>query len=228
MILEYKNSRAGVKDVDTKGRIVTGYLSSFGNEDLDHDVFVKGAYSKSLIERKGKIFFLNQHDFKQPHGLFATLTEDQKGLYFESNPLPDTTYSNDVLKLYDAGIMKEHSVGFKTIEFERKGNGRVLKEVKLYEGSNVTMGANPETPFLGLKAGLSEIEDMTTKIYGAIRNGDFSDDTFVLLEFALKQLQKNAFELGKKSLSGPFEDTPINEPMHEATKAIMDYLTLKQ
>ena len=36
--IEYKSSFAGIKDVDTKNRIVTGYLSEFGSLDYDKDI----------------------------------------------------------------------------------------------------------------------------------------------------------------------------------------------
>lgn len=210
-ILSYKSILNGsVKDVDVKKRIVTGYLSSFDTKDYDNDVIVKGAYSKSINERKNNIFFLNQHDWKQPHGKFNVLTEDSKGLYFESTPFVDgVSYSEDTLKLYDAGIIKEHSVGFNVVksDFDTKDNVRVIKEIKLYEGSNVTLGANENTPFTGMKSmTLQEVNDQYKLITKAFRNGTFTDETFSLLEVALKQLQMQSYELGKKSL---IVDEPI-------------------
>ena len=210
-ILSYKSILNGsVEDVDVKKRIVTGYLSSFDTKDYDNDVIVKGAYSKSINERKNDIFFLNQHDWKQPHGKFNVLKEDSKGLYFESTPFVDgVSYSEDTLKLYDAGIIKEHSVGFNVVksDFDTKDNVRVIKEIKLYEGSNVTLGANENTPFTGMKSmTLQDVNDQYKLITKAFRNGTFTDETFSLLEVALKQLQMQSYELGKKSL---IVDEPI-------------------
>ena len=203
-IMQYKDFTGGVKDVDVKSRVVTGYLSSFGNKDFDGDIIEKGAFTKSLNERKDQILFLNQHDWKQVHGGFNVLLEDEKGLYFESTPfVKGVTYSEDVLKLYEAGIIKEHSIGFVTMKdhYDKESSTRFLKELKLFEGSNVTLGANNQTPFTGFKnLTLKDINDRCTILYKAIRNGDFRDDTFVLLEYALKQLQLEAYELGKKSL----------------------------
>jgi len=213
-LIEFKNFEGNIKDVDVAKRVVTGYLSAFGNKDYDNDVVEKGAFSKSINERKDKIFFLNQHNWAQPHGKFSVLQEDDKGLYFESEPLIDTSYSSDALKLYEAGILKEHSIGFVTIKDDQKDGVRILRELKLYEGSNVTLGANPETPFTGMKSlTMADINDKCTLLYKAIRNGDFTDETFTLLEYSLKELQFQAYELGKKSLTEPFKDTqtePIN------------------
>ena len=189
-ILKFKNNDASVKDVDMKRGIVTGYLSSFDTKDYDNDIIVKGAYKKSINERKENIFFLNQHNWSQPHGKFNVLSEDSKGLYFESEPLIKTSYSQDTLKLYEAGIIKEHSVGFITVqsEFDTNEKARIIKEIKLLEGSNVVK---------------------------MLKNGTLTDETFVLLEIALKQLQKQAYDIGiNKSLTEPSKpDTLIKEPI---------------
>lgn len=215
--INYKNHTGELKDLDMKGRRVSGYLSSFDNLDSDGDVIVKGAYAKSIKERKDDIFFLNQHNWKQPHGKFDELTEDDYGLYFVSKPLIDTSYSMDALKLYEAGIVKEHSVGFNTIKNEDKDGINYLKEIKLYEGSNVTLGANSLTPFRGFKSmTLTEIQDETKKFLKAFRNGTFTDETFTLIEVAIKQLQAQAYELGQKALINEpsVKDTPENnEPL---------------
>ena len=202
-MIETKSINAEVKDIDVKKRIITGYLSNFDNKDYDNDIIVKGAFTKSINERKDNIWFLNQHNWKQPHGKFNVLQEDSKGLYFESQKLIDTTYSSDVLKLYEAGIMKEHSIGFQTIkdDYDKKESARIIKELKLFEGSNVTLGANPETPFTGFKSMTpQEANDQVKKIVKMLRDGTLTDETFELLEIALKQLQKDMYELGKNSL----------------------------
>lgn len=215
-LIEQKNiNTSAVKDVDVKKGIVTGYLSDFDTKDYDGDIIVKGAYTKSITERKSDIFFLNQHNWSQPHGKFNVLQEDSKGLYFESMPLIDTTYSQDTLKLYEAGIIKEHSVGFITIkdEYDSKSNARIIKEIKLLEGSNVTLGANPNTPFTGFKSmTMDETNDQVKRIVKMLRNGTLTDETFTLLEIALKQLQKQAYNLGVESLKD-------NEPLKDSTQA---------
>lgn len=228
-LLEFKSLGGEIKDIDTTKRVVTGYLSAFGNEDSYGDTIEKGAFTKSINDRKEKIYFLNQHNWSQPHGKFKVLMEDNKGLYFESEPLVNTSYSNDLLKLYDAGIINEHSIGFQTIksEWSKDGDTRVLKEIKLYEGSNVTRGANPETPFTGLKSLTVEVLNNEAKlIMKAMKNGTFTDETFVLLEMALNKLQTDAFALGQKSLKKqePLDNTlKFIEPI-EDIKAIQDFI----
>jgi len=215
-LLEYKSVFGTVKDVDKKSRVVTGYLSETQTKDYQKDVTEKGAFQKSINERKSSIFFLNQHKWDQPHGKFAVLHEDSKGLYFESEPLPNTTYSNDALELYALGIVNEHSYGYQAVKAVKQNDGgRILREVKLFEGSNVTLGMHPSTPFMGFKnRTIGELNDQVSIIMKAMRNGNFTDDTFLQLEIALKQLQLESYELGKKALEEPSDDdTQDNEPL---------------
>jgi uncharacterized protein len=197
-ILELKNN-GSVKDVDVSQRKVSGYLSSFDNVDSDNDIIVKGAFSKSITERKNKIFFLQQHDWSRPLGKFTTLVEDEKGLYFEAE-IVQTSYGIDQLKLYESGLVNEHSIGFQTIKADKASSGvRTIKEVKLYEGSAVTLGANSNTPFTGFKSELKNQTDTINKIVMLMKNGDLTDETFSQLEIALKMLQFEAYEIGKNT-----------------------------
>jgi len=204
-LLNFKDISGGVVDVDAKNRVVTGYLSTFNNVDSHNDIIEKGAFTQSLNENRNRIFFLNQHNFSQPHGKFAVLREDSKGLYFESEPLIKTTYSDDAIKLYEAGIMTEHSIGFVTLNsIDEVIDGeqiRKIKEVKLYEGSNVTIGANSSAQFMGLKnMTVKDLDEKIKKIIKYMRKGDVSDDGFRLLELSLKDLQLHSFNLGKNTL----------------------------
>ncbi|WP_185269247.1 HK97 family phage prohead protease [Chryseobacterium indologenes] len=217
-ILELKNT-GSVKDVDSKSRIVTGYLSAFGNVDSDNDIIVKGAFQKSINERFNSIFFLYQHDWSKPLGKFNKLEEDDKGLYFEAS-IVETSYGLDQLKLYESGLVAEHSIGFQVIKDEWDSNTeiRTLKELKLYEGSAVTLGANSSTPFTGFKSQIQQ-KDAISKIVTLMKNGNLTDDTFIQLELALKMLQSEAYELGKtentQSNNEPSADTQMKayEPL---------------
>lgn len=224
-ILKYKSIFGSVKDIDMKNKIVTGYLSSFDNKDYDNDIILRGAYKKSIAERKNDIYFLNQHNWGQPHGKFNVLEEQPQGLYFESTPMIDTTFSMDAMKLYEAGIVKEHSIGYQVVksEFSKKDDANIIKEIKLYEGSNVTLGANNNTPFTGFKSyNLKQVNDQYKQILKAYRNDTFTDETFGLLEIALKQLQAQMFELGKQSLetktADNVTDIEVNKPIIISTE----------
>lgn len=218
-LLEYKNFTADVKDVDMKSMTVTGYWSKFGNVDYDDDIIAMGAATKTIAERgpmgSNEIFFLNQHNWSQPHGKPTVLEAQEKGIYFESKVAP-TSYGKDALVLYAEGIVVQHSIGFSTVkaDYDQNTGVRTIKEIKLYEGSNVTLGANPETPFTGFKSlTMAEINDQITKMMKLLKDGSLTDEGFGRLEIALKQFQLEAYNLGKNSLEStePKQITPAAE-----------------
>lgn len=220
-LLEYKNFTAEIKDLDAKSMTVTGYWSKFGNLDYDDDVISPGAATKTIAERgpmgSNEIFFLNQHNWSQPHGKPMVLEAQEKGIYFESKIAP-TSYGRDALVLYAEGIVVQHSIGFSTVksDYDERTGYRMIKEIKLYEGSNVTLGANPETPFTGFKSlTMAQINDQISKMIKLLKDGSLTDDGFGRLEIALKQFQLEAYNLGKNSLADA-EPTKVtlqsNEP----------------
>lgn len=219
LFIEKKDNIGYVEDVDTTGMRITGYLSEFGTKDHDGDIIEKGAFTKSINERKDSIYFLNFHDWNQPHGFFEELSEDSKGLRFVSKPLvKGVTYSENTIKLYAAGVLKEHSIGFNTKKsyFDKSRDARILKELFLWEGSNVTLGANSNTPFTGFKNRIKTMEDVDKeyKIFlKAYREGTFTDETFPLLEMAIKDLMQLSHKIGKESL-----EKSIDEPLKGTQK----------
>jgi HK97 family phage prohead protease len=227
-LLEYKNFTAEIKDIDAKAMTVTGYWSKFGNVDYDDDIIAPGAASKTIAERgpmgSNEIFFLNQHNWSQPHGKPTVLEAQEKGIYFESKIAP-TSYGKDALVLYSEGIVVQHSIGFSTVkaDYDQKTGVRTIKEIKLYEGSNVTLGANPETPFTGFKSlTMAEINDQISKMIKLLKDGSLTDEGFGRLEIALKQFQLEAFNLGKNSLESkePINITPAADEPNILTSLI--------
>lgn len=224
-MLQFKTlSKAAVKDVDTTGRVVTGYFAAFDNIDSDKDVILPGAFDRTIRERgpggKNRIMHLWQHDPWRPIGKPSVLQEDDHGLYFETY-LPETTLGNDTLKLYEAGIINEHSIGFQIVQANqatRDGQEVTeITEVRLWEGSSVTWGANPDTPATGIKSLFKDeatVQSEIDRIQKFLRKADVSDETFYLLEYKLEQLK----------LLPSREEEP--EPSHEAPVEILQALQL--
>lgn len=209
---QYKGIPAQIKDIDRKNGVVTGYFSQFGEVDSDGDVIVKGAFSKSIMEngpesQKQRIVHLYQHDVSKPLGKPYVLKEDDYGLYFESK-IVGTSYGEDVLKLYEAGVINEHSIGFVTVKGQPKSGYMEIQEVKLFEGSTVTFGANENTPFTGFKNMDKETAtEQVRRLTKAVRNGTFTDETFHLLEIQLKQLEQFIID-SLYQAPEPSKDTP--------------------
>lgn len=188
-----------VKDVDVKQGIVTGYFSVFGNRDSDGDIILPGAFTKTLTENGpaakngGRIMHLLQHDTNLPLGKPHKMAEDARGLYFESKISP-TSYGRDTLKLYEDGVLTEHSIGYKVIKNEPKAEANHLLELRLWEGSTVTWGANAEALVTGVKAeDKPALYDKLIKKLEAINyaiKGNYTDETIIQLELQIKQLQQ--------------------------------------
>lgn len=216
-----------IKGLDIPNRTIEGYGSVFDNKDSDGDVIVKGAYKKTIQESgpsaKDRIAHLYQHDMRQPLGKFTELYEDDKGLVFVSK-MPDTALANDVLKLYDAKILKEHSVGFQIVKGKSLESHYEISEIKLYEISTVTMAANE---LAGMKSMdkvelLQHVNAEMKAISEAIKKGTFTDATFELLATKLEDYteQYNAIIDSLSSKQEPGISTPESTEPDDKTKQI--------
>jgi HK97 family phage prohead protease len=192
----YKNISEGIiEDVDDVKGIVTGYFSAFNNIDSDGDVIVSGAYKKTVAENgptgRNRIMHLLQHNPLMPLAKPMELMEDAKGLRFTSK-ITETSYGKDVIKLYKEGVFNEHSVGFEIVKSDNKAGYREIREIKLWEGSTVTWGANPSTPIESMKSwDKPKTEDMLAKFCNILRNGDLTDESMIQLEIGLKQIENH-------------------------------------
>lgn len=212
-----KDTTLEVKDVDSVKGIVQGYFAAFNNVDTDGDIIIPGAFKKTIEENgpnssKPRIKHLFMHRPTKLVGKLLDLKEDDNGLFFESQ-MTRTPLGKDVLQLYQDGILTEHSIGYNIIkkEVDNENETQNLIELKLWEGSVVTWGANEETPVIGIKSTTKEeTNNDIEKIIKALHDGNYTDETFVLLEIQLKQLQQQVASLENKE---PAKTTPkITEP----------------
>lgn len=196
-----------IKDIDGKKGIVSGYFSKFGNVDRHNDIMAKGCYAKSIAENgpqaKGRIAHLWSHSSYEPIGKLQELNEDDFGLYFVSK-IVDSAKGRDVMAYYEAGIVNEHSVGFSIVKEAYEGDDadeptykrvRTITEAKLWEGSSVVIGANPETPTISVKDASEEevksLIDRLGRMQKQLRNGSkMTDEAFIQLEIECTQIQK--------------------------------------
>lgn len=148
--------------VDEESRTVSGYLAIWGNKDSDSDILIKGCCAKSITERgpnsgtHRKIAFCWQHDIKDPIGRFTILKEDEIGLYFEAVLDLGVENADRALIQLKSGTLDQFSIGYQyiwdKIEYDETLDAFIIKEINLFEGSVVTMGANEETFFAGMKS----------------------------------------------------------------------------
>jgi uncharacterized protein len=218
-MFEIKNVQGQIVDVDSKSNVVKGYASVFNYKDSDNDIILPGAYAKTLKESGDRVLHLYQHDPMRPLSSVRSgnlrLKEDEKGLSFESTITP-TTWGMDVIKLIQDGVLTENSVGFRTVKSaDRKGH-RELQELKLFEISSVSWGANDKA--LNTKGIYSEdfLQTRLDSVTKAIRNGKYTDETFNQLEIYLLQLNQQILE----SKSTKADDHTSLQPDEEALAEI--------
>ena len=166
--MEFK-TLTGLQPVQIEERTVKGFASVFGNVDDGGDITHMGAFTKTLNENASRLRFLWQHDTDAPPTAMIKSAREAKrdelpaeikskfpnaagGLLVEREYL-DTPRGNEILAGYKAGICFEMSFGYETLKSDfstvdtDKGNTRVrnLRELKLYEMSDVLWGMNPAT-----------------------------------------------------------------------------------
>ena len=209
------------KDADTKKGIVTGYFASFNNIDSDGDVIVPGAFAKSIKETgpqsmQPRIKHLMNHDSGKPLGVILSLSEDEKGLCYESQ-IGTHSLGQDFIKMVDSGLITEHSIGYRTIQSDLgKGDdsANYLKEVQLWEGSSLTAwGANSLTPITGMKSEfkIDDIIERQKQIEKFCRSTSATDETIELLLIHSKQLSQIILDvqIATKAADAPLPDDEL-------------------
>ena len=228
----------GIKDVDGKKGIVTGYASDFDSLDSDGDIIKKGAFTKTLSlngprSQAPRIKHLLNHSPSQPLGVLIDLKEDDKGLYYESK-IGSHSLGTDFIKMVESGLIKEHSIGYQVKKFNqvksrdeyKEGDiRRELTELRLWELSSLTAwGANPNTPLTGLKGifnneiEINKLLNQAEAIEDFCRNSKASDETIDQLLTYNKQLLK--IISGSRSLpTSSQEHSEVEEEKHNDTPA---------
>ncbi len=156
------------------------------------------------------------------------LTEDDYGL-FAVGQLGTSTKGEDAFKDYEDGIIREHSIGFQYIADKTKwipdvtidaGGYFMINEVKLYEGSAVTFGANDLTNVVGVIKGeqkTAKIEQITNELnicIKALANGKGSDERLHEIEMKVKYLNSQLITLAN---ADPITIQSVkSEPLNDA------------
>jgi HK97 family phage prohead protease len=197
IIVGKQDTNYNVLDVDSSQRRVKAVWARCGNIDLDNDIIVPEAFTKTIKERgpagKNLVWSLVDHCTEME----AVIGKPEQ-LYIEGDmliaitPIVDTEQGENMIKMYDAGLINQHSIGFSTLQsnVDKKGI-RTITELKLYEGSAVLWAANPETPTLDVKSEVKkeDLVDRLEKLSKAFKSGRFTDETFALIEIEIKKIQ---------------------------------------
>ena len=203
------NGQVLIKDIDTSEGRIQGYFAVFGNVDSDGDMIMPGAFKKSLQENITRVKHLLQHDPSKPLSSAKSglkIREDSTGLYFDST-ITKTSWGKDTLLLYMDGVVDEHSIGYEVIKNNKASNYNELLQLKLWEGSTVTWGANEKALATGIKSMTKEqMIDRSSVIAKTLRNGKYeNEEVFDLLDIYLKQLQTSILNISTNSTAAADE-----------------------
>jgi len=172
LIYKTTNSQLEIKQDGSDGKEfihLEGFASTFGNMDRDGDIIVKGAFTKTLTDADIKVKLLNQHNIQQPIGAIDQLTEVDEGLFFKGRLPLANSIVKDMHPLLQMGVLGDVSIGFQVVDADITPDGnRLIKEIKLFEISIVTIPANPKARITSVKAdenmlSLDDVEGITTK-----------------------------------------------------------------
>ena len=201
MYFQTKNIEAEIKDVDFDKRTVSGYFARFNNIDSDGDMIKSGAFLKTINENLHRIKHLKNHDPNQMIGRITDLHEDGSGLHFTS-VMSKNSHGTDAIIEYQEGLITEHSIGYNVMESDNSNDQyQALTELKLFEGSAVTWGANENTPVTGIKGieNAEEIEKELDHLLKYCKVSGFSDELYASAEIKVKQLQQAISNIKKDS-----------------------------
>ena len=238
-LVEKQDIGYNIMDVDGEQRRVKAVWARCGNVDLDNDIIVPEAFTKTISERgpKGKnlVWSLVDHcaDMNnvigKPEQLYV-----ENDMLIAITPIVETEKGEDIIKLYEAGLINQHSIGFSTIKSNVNKEGvRTITELKLYEGSAVLWGANPETPTLGFKGEMEaadkrkQLSDRLEKLIKAFKGGRFTDETFSLVEIEIKRIQAELLEIEviKEITQSEQSIEPVVEEKKEDNEQVLKAIT---
>lgn len=181
MKIENKSFPAIVLKTDKELGIVDAIVAVMGNIDHGDDIIHPGAFTKTIVERSGKIKVLDNHNMNSvrdvigkcleikevsktelPEYIVKNFPDANGGLFTKTQYLLDTPEGLGAFKRIDAGAIDEYSIAFSIpkskYDYENIETGgqktqvRNIREVKLYEYSPVILGMNSATTTISSKS----------------------------------------------------------------------------
>jgi uncharacterized protein len=152
----------------------SGYASVFNGVDSYGDTIEKGAYTKTLKNRKRPVQLRWNH-FGEVIGKWTKTEEDENGLYVEGELTPNHSKAQDVYALLKHGAISGLSIGYMPVKYEENDTGGLnLKEIDLVEISIVEEPADNSARISSIKnldesKSLKEIEAYLRDAHGLSR-----------------------------------------------------------
>jgi HK97 family phage prohead protease len=145
-----------IKAADGEPGTFEGMLAMYGGQDLGGDSIVRGAFTKTLQASNGAVPLLWQHNPAQPVGQLQC-KDSTAGIQVKGKLLMTLPMARDAYELIKAGVIKGLSIGYDALQESYENGVRLLKEVRLWEGSLVTFPMNESAMITSVK-GMSDTE----------------------------------------------------------------------
>lgn len=193
---EYFGSKFEIKEVDedSKTGFISGYASVFGTVDQGFDIVHRGAFTKTIKDKKGVFPHLLDHNPYKPAGFSSKTEEHERGLYYEAELKlhdPDVKQRYELAKLaLKYSTSYGNSFGYRAIKYDfediESDDGvpitvRHLREVKLYEKSLVTFPMHTDAGVLDVKS------FQIFQLFDRIQKGQYS---FKQIQKALESIEE--------------------------------------
>lgn len=221
---------------EIEDRTVTGITAVTGNIDSYYDIIHRGAFKKTIKENGSRVRHLWQHDYWQPPiaavkelrevGRDDLPVEIQKrfpeatGGLLVSRRYLETPRGDEILMGIASGAINEGSIGYNPVKFDYEelededGNKgplvRNLREVRLWDTSDVNWGGNPAT--VASKSALP-FQDTGTEEKSAgwktPQLNDFTDEAWEALSQAEQRRIAAHFAWAKADPPERFEDLKL-------------------
>lgn len=235
LIYKVKTYDLKAMDVDIERRKVKVAIASFGNLDRDNDIITEGAATKTLMEHgpqgMNEIWHLTDHtpSLKSALSKFEEMGVTDGKLWGVSSYRDTFLWREVAWPLYEKGDITQHSIGFSIVNQKRYDSHNEITEIRLYEGSAVLWGANPETPVLEVSKNLGitkESDDVPMRlerVIKALKRDDIDGDVKSLLIIEMRQLQSEFAILQEKSTLPPEQHKAASEKTFD-WDAVLKYI----
>jgi HK97 family phage prohead protease len=218
---EYKSIPAFLVKADEEKGITTVIANVFGIVDDGDDLIPNGAFTKTISERFNRIRRLDQHRMDSvmrvigkllairevgrdelPAEVLAEYPEATGGLEVTTQYLMDTPEGLGAFRRVAAGAVNEYSIGFDVVDRPeyrkmtwrgKEINVRILKQIRLWEVSDVIFGMNPATTTTAVKELTADgpIQRLGDYLYASIRRAaNYNVDDFLACGFIDQEQHK--------------------------------------
>lgn len=125
-----------------------GFASTYGNVDDVGDLMEAGSFTRTLSTSRERPLLFEHRDAIGR----VELSDTASGLIAKGRLSLGVQKARDAYELLKDGVIKAMSIGYETLKADYKGDVRILREVKLWEVSLVTLPANSRAVVTAVKS----------------------------------------------------------------------------